>query len=310
MSKIKKQPKKDAIPLPISIDSGPYWYTLLKRWFSSPKRLTGIYMAYGKFVWIRQQDHGLYQQGHFGKGTLSRSEPTWWSRLAQVHQDHELTPEQITVARRKQRRQQQRNKRPQTNLSSTSNVDDESSQQDDLWTLTELAEWAQGENHECFQLDLFEAFFLVYGIDILDILDKEGNRLCIEKCWTTFSDAYSCRDPDSFAIKYVAYHYYRSQGWTPKDGLKFGVDFVLYQLGPIYRHAEFAVLVIPTHEKQQPYTWTQLLGLNRVCNQVKKTLVLCYVTPPQSNPWKLSDLDQCTVRQVIMKRWSPGSNRE
>lgn len=198
MSQIKKQPKENVVPLPISLGTGSHWYTMLKRWFSSPKRLTGIYMAYGKFVWIQQQDHALYQQGHFGKGTLSRSEPTWWSRLTQAHQgkwnakeetcllslfcvcvcvyvDHELTPEQITVARRKQRRQQPRNKRSQANFT-TSNLDDDPAQQEDLWTLTELAEWAQGENYECFQLDLFEAFFLVYGLDILNILDKVGSQ--------------------------------------------------------------------------------------------------------------------------------------
>ncbi|KAI8335029.1 hypothetical protein BC941DRAFT_75067 [Chlamydoabsidia padenii] len=297
MSKIKKQPNKDLIPLPISVNTLSSWFT---HWLSPPtQRPTGIYMAFGKFVWIQQQDHSLFQQGHFGKGTLSRSEPTWWSRFTQ----QDLTPEQITAARRKQRRR---------NKQKTMNQQDDRLQEDQ-WTLDQLAEWAQGNNYECFQLDLFEAFFLVYGIDVLDILNKEGDRLCIDDCWTLFSHAYGPHSTlNKFAIHYVAYHYYRSQGWTPKDGLKFGVDFVLYQFGPTYRHAEFAVVVIPISQDQQstPYTWTHLLGLNRVCNQVKKTLVLCYVTFPPFDSWNISFVHQCTVRQVIMKRWSPGSNRD
>ena len=29
----------------------------------------------------------------------------------------------------------------------------------------------------------------------------------------------------SFLPNYIAYHYYRSKGWVPKSGLKFGADF-------------------------------------------------------------------------------------
>ncbi|ORZ23259.1 hypothetical protein BCR42DRAFT_404366 [Absidia repens] len=348
MSKVKKQLQDELIPFPIHVSkSSTYnWYSILKNWLFSSSvspstRLTGVYMAYGRFVWILQQDQQLlYQQGHFGKGTLSRSDPTWYSRL---QQSQELTPEQITVARRKQRRllQQQRKQRTSSTTPETVASLGESQQEPDRWSMKELLEWTQGENYECSQLDLFEAFFLVYAIDALDIQDKDQLRLGIDDCWSIFSRAYSpalipTRNMDSssklnmFAPHYAAYHYYRSQGWIPKDGLKFGVDFVLYQLGPSYRHAEFAVLIIPCTESSSstasssftasghqqytsPYTWTELLRISRVCNQVKKTLVLCYVTLPLSTlsaSWHLPILNQCTIRQVVMKRWSPGSNRD
>jgi len=30
---------------------------------------------------------------------------------------------------------------------------------------------------------------------------------------------------DAFILKYVVYHYYRSQGWIVKEGIKYGVDY-------------------------------------------------------------------------------------
>ena len=46
-----------------------------------------------------------------------------------------------------------------------------------------------------------------------------------------------------FSSRYVAYHFYRSRGWVPRCGLKFGVDFLLYVTGPRAYHATFSVLV-------------------------------------------------------------------
>ncbi|KAI8099558.1 uncharacterized protein BX664DRAFT_289704 [Halteromyces radiatus] len=341
MARIKNEPKEDIIPLPISVTGSSgitHWYLSWKNWlFSRPSRPTGIYVDFGKFVWIQQEDHQLYQQGYFGKGTLSRSDPTWYSRLQQAHSQQQMAPEQVTAARRKQRKQQRRMKAQGQSVSFSVNqpVDESESFVDDQRSLQQLADWTQMENQECFQLDLFEAFFLVYGIDVLDIQDKEQRLLSIEDCWNLFSHAFSCQlqpwcqpplgtsSMNMYAVNYIAYHYYRSQGWVPKDGLKFGVNFVLYQLGPKYRHAEFAVLVIPCimsttehHHKQQQdilYNWTHLLRINRICSQVKKTLVLCYVTLPPSDicdTWHLSIMNHCTVRQVILKRWSPESNRD
>lgn len=136
-------------------------------------------------------------------------------------------------------------------------------------------------------------------------------------------------------MNYAVYHYYRSLGWVPKTGSKFGVDFgtsdglkkhayvlfltlsfstylVLYQSGPKFRHADYAVTVIPLYngkamEKEKSWDW--LLRLNRICTQVKKTLILCYVSLPHDTS-TCTDLNEYTIRQVIYKRWSPQKNRE
>ncbi|CAJ0868179.1 13528_t:CDS:2, partial [Entrophospora sp. SA101] len=37
---------------------------------------------------------------------------------------------------------------------------------------------------------------------------------------------------------YVAYHYFRSLGWVVRCGMKFGVDYVLYEKGPPFKHSQ------------------------------------------------------------------------
>ena len=38
--------------------------------------------------------------------------------------------------------------------------------------------------------------------------------------WRTF-----CARQRNFLANYVAYHYLRSKGWVPKNGVKYGADF-------------------------------------------------------------------------------------
>lgn len=83
---------------------------------------------------------------------------------------------------------------------------------------------------------------------------------------------------------------------------------MLYKLGPAYRHADYAVIIIPLQEGQPEGTksWQWLLRLNRICTQVKKTLVLCYVTIPES----INHIENYRIQEVVYKRWSAQKNRE
>ncbi|KAI9308193.1 hypothetical protein BJ944DRAFT_237196 [Cunninghamella echinulata] len=349
MSKAKNK-YQNLIPLPIHLNNSTNLYDILKSFIFSKSitRPIGIYVPFGKFVWIQQQDHNLFNHGCFGKGTLSRSEPTWYIRLKN---SQSFAPEQKTVERRKKRKQQRLKKKKNTlvndnnsgesSIVNNGNIEEEGDkgkEDDDSLTQKEILEWTQDMDFEKFHLDLFEAFFLIYAIDVIDIKDKSSNKsYTIEECWSIFSKDYSSNisSPyNEFSIKYAAYHYFRSQGWVPKDGLKFGVDFVLYQAGPMYHHAEFAVYIIPCptlttsytipveqQQQQSPkYNWSNLLRLNRVCNQVKKTLILCYVSYPvinngndnnnNNNTWDISILNQISIKQIILKRWLPEKNRD
>lgn len=128
--------------------------------------------------------------------------------------------ENITAERRKQRR----------GAKTTTNDDsDVAVQQQQLWSSEELLEMTGGSDYEKLQLDMFEAFFLVYGINTLQIYSND-KVLSIDECWTRFTrildvDGY-CRN--IFAVQYAVYHHFRSLGWAPKRGTKFGVDFGKY----------------------------------------------------------------------------------
>lgn len=139
--------------------------------------------------------------------------------------------------------------------------------------------------------------------------------------------------PDNpFMLRYVVYHHFRSLGWVVRPGIKFAVDFLLYIRGPAFTHAEFAIIIIPSYS--DPYwkdavegttsmkdkDWWWLHRVNRVQTQVMKTLLLVYVEVPA--PWDQRHagvdfkvdiggvLQKYTVREIVLKRWSPSRNRD
>ena len=65
-----------------------------------------------------------------------------------------------------------------------------------------------------------EAFFLLYGLGCLQIVNLDNTLLNVEKCWDLFVTA-----DKKFENKYIVYHYYRSKGYVVKPGIKFGGDF-------------------------------------------------------------------------------------
>ncbi|CEP16377.1 hypothetical protein [Parasitella parasitica] len=247
-------------------------------------------MEFGKFVWVQKGQGNLYGSGFFGKGDLSRSDPTWFTRTVEQNKN---SLEEITVERRRKRRQK--------------NINGEAAEEFDTFTSSELLDLTSHTDVENFQLDLYEAFFLVYALNALTVIHiAKQTPMSIADCWSTF-----CSSSPLFRSHYVVYHFYRSLGWIPKSGNKFGVDFVLYQSGPSFRHADYAVVVIPlvSDKLEEPKSWDWLLRLNRICTQVKKTLILAYVMIPSETATFLN-LDEYRIQQVIYKRWSPQKNRE
>lgn len=143
-----------------------------------------------------------------------------------------------------------------------------------------------------------------------------------------------CIEPDNaFVLRYVVFHHFRSLGWVVRPGIKFAVDYLLYLRGPAFHHAEFAIMIVPSYS--DPY-WTQTSGesgietrkeelgkkdwwwlhrVNRVQTSVFKTLVLVYVEIPP--PWDENMdvgigavLKKYTIREVVIRRWSPNRNRD
>eukprot|EP00833_Pecoramyces_ruminatium_P000070 jgi/Orpsp1_1/1174102/evm.model.c7180000048916.1 len=180
-------------------------------------------------------------------------------------------------------------------------------------------------NMEYLQLDLEEAFFLKYALNCISIKDNH-KILSIDDCWKRFRS--NINNPsDPFILKYIAYHYYRSQGWIVKEGLKYGVDYgdyiflyrlyILYQKGPIFSHSEYAISIIPVMNDQNKLNYIidmptihEINCTNRVCNQVLKKLVYCYIIIPKDIDLNSPDcLKKYSIYEIRMKRWNPDKTR-
>lgn len=197
-------------------------------------------------------------------------------------------------------------------------------------------------DREHLQLSAQEAFFLVFAIGALAVVDpKTQSPLSTVELLHLFGDHSffpprisspdfpGLRTDDPFLVHYVVYHHFRSLGWVPREGVKFGVDWLLYRRGPVFDHAEFGLLVIPSYsdsawtglERKAPQrqpSWHWLHGVQRVLSHVLKSMVLIYVDiPPPSTISAVSDVEsgisgllkQYRVREVMVRRWSSNRNR-
>ncbi|KAH0565877.1 hypothetical protein GP486_000734 [Trichoglossum hirsutum] len=203
-------------------------------------------------------------------------------------------------------------------------------------------------NEEHLQLTLEEAFFLVYGLGVLDVVDPETHTTIRAPSLLHLFRRHSYFPPtttptlqpdDPFMLSYVVYHHFRSLGWVVRSGIKFGVDFLLYNRGPVFSHAEFAVVILPSYghphysksevhgkeiETKERKSWWWLHCVNRVQSQVKKSLLMVYVEVPPPTSGNNNDRDMKNretndisglfrmykVREVSLKRWIPNRTRD
>ncbi|KAJ2260689.1 tRNA splicing endonuclease subunit sen2 [Coemansia sp. RSA 376] len=253
------------------------------------------------FVWVPTEWALLWQNGAFGKGILSRSEPTWFPRFTRGHSTASgKYLEDITRQRRGERQAAR-----ETNESALGLT---------LIPIPSLpVTLEEAEVMEPMQLSFHDALFLCQ-LECLQVRDTQGTEYTYESLWHLF-----CKVDRSseFALKYAAYYYYRSKGWVVRSGLKFGSDFLLYAKGPAHSHAQYSVVVrhssheLPgsaSDEKTTSESWQFVLSLSRVTSQVRKTLVICYVDPPTSTEPSQedmpSDLTQYQVREFVVQRFN------
>lgn len=355
----------------------------------------------------------LWEGGFFGKGTLSRSEPTW---LLQEKRRRGIstteTAEEITERRREERREMKRERarkeretveeqlmkegkvgvgvdgiasadRGQVDIKGAleqaekSEPINESTLEDVVMatrdnvnavslskdgSLEKLEALSTDEtqttisqrdnlkqdgdsikDEEHLQLSYEETFFLAYGLGALNIYSEETQdrltnlevlRLFRQYSYFPTFPSTPLQIDDPFLISYAVYHHFRSLGWVVRHGLKFAVDYLLYNRGPVFSHAEFAVVIVPAYEhlywsgtparatetrRKTSKSWWWLHGVNRVQAQVRKNLVLAYVEiPPERNEEGVIEevqdigclLKRYKVREFILKRWTPNRNRD
>uniref|UniRef100_A0A671FZN5 tRNA-splicing endonuclease subunit Sen2 n=1 Tax=Rhinolophus ferrumequinum TaxID=59479 RepID=A0A671FZN5_RHIFE len=157
-----------------------------------------------------------------------------------------------------------------------------------------------------------EAFFLVYALGCLSIYYKK-EPLTIVKLWKVFTIV-----QPTFRTVYMAYHYFRSKGWVPKVGLKYGTDLLLYRKGPPFYHASYSVIVELVDDRfegslRRPFSWRSLAALSRVSVNVSKELMLCYLIKPSTMTDKEMESPECMkrikVQEVILSRWVSSRER-
>lgn len=194
------------------------------------------------------------------------------------------------------------------------------------------------DNEEHLQISNEETFFLVYGLGTLQILDRETNAviptssllslLCHHSYYPPRLPSADLQPDDPFFISYAVYHHFRSLGWVVRSGVKFGTDYLLYNRGPVFSHAEFAVIIVPSYEhpywketqerrdyvaQKEDRSWWWLHCVNRVQAQVKKSLVVVYVQvpPPTSSIDDIGVvLGRYRVREFLLRRWIPNRSRD
>jgi tRNA-splicing endonuclease subunit Sen2 len=200
---------------------------------------------------------------------------------------------------------------------------------------------------EHLQLSPEEAFFLVFALGVLEVVDPDSDNviptsglLSLFRSHSYFPPRIRLSDPglqpdDPFLVRYAAYHHFRSLGWVVRDGIKFGVDWLLYLRGPVFNHAEFGIIIMPSYTgqwwKENPHrkrekgqkTWSWLHGTMRVMSHVLKTFVLVYVDVPNPEVFKgavgydergreggfAKALRLYGIREVMVRRWSSNRNR-
>lgn len=394
-----------ALPLPLLLDlpspsSSPsrrYIASALGIFGLSATRLEktcveGVLDAPTRSVWVSNSNMAmlLWQRGFFGKGSLSRSEPSWYAR--QVNQREaratgNMTAEEVREKRRQERKQFKIDRaraiaeaalEAERTFEATGKVLEESSfvipsaatwkpassseagpssvtlESTETKSSTKLAQ-ENGDlleeeliDYEHLQLTLQEAFFLVWALDCLTILvPGTTDSIPLPRIWRIFQSLYDpihaglltpsieildktpTRFDNPFLIHYALYHHYRSLGWVVKGGIKFCVDYLLYKRGPVFSHAEFAIVLCPVYEDPSdrdtspydlqnvdPFSWSWLSTINRVNSQVQKTLVLTYVTIPAMNrlPNDVLQSPAClthySIREVIVRRFIPARMRD
>ena len=325
----------------------------------------------------------LWRLGFFGKGTLSRSEPSWKARTEQRLGVGvlETTSEEVTSRRRSERNafksvrhkahkleeiarlraltaeEQKRyeellaemetmrlkkdaaekenlltehsaelasvNGRPNTTKEQAENRSEPRSPKtatsEMLKTDANLLDPELELNLETLQLQKTEVFFLQFALQAVQVMEH-GRAILLEGLFLSCLGSLRS-SAGKFLLHYVVYHHYRSLGWCPRSGLKFGCDMILYKRGPPMLHAEYAVLVVPEGDCGW-VEWQDFMALARVVGGVRKTLVLAFVLTPSNEELEkilLAKIERNSLTQlftrykvteIVYKRWSPSLTRD
>ncbi|CAK8675610.1 unnamed protein product [Clavelina lepadiformis] len=164
-----------------------------------------------------------------------------------------------------------------------------------------------------------ESFFLSFALGCLFIKDGDEN-MDILRQWKAF-----CELNVRFPVTYAVYHHFRSKGWVPKDGIRYGADLILYKKGTPFYHASYVVVIQTVNSQtlqahafngaeERKFTWASLSGLLRLATTVSKEVMFCYVLVPKDLSQEELRSPQCIrrfqIHEKISSRWVSSKERE
>ncbi len=157
-----------------------------------------------------------------------------------------------------------------------------------------------GVAHEPVQLTPEETLYLMEAEECLQLVPPAT----AEEAWKRLA-AGQARLP----LLYFAYQHYRRLGWVVRAGSKMGVDLVLYQDNPGTVHAQHSVLVLDA--ALPPPTWPELLGIGRVSENVRKTMVMCRVAlAADVSTMEATLAGSHVVEELVYRRWATNRTRD
>ncbi|ODQ44834.1 hypothetical protein PICMEDRAFT_22401, partial [Pichia membranifaciens NRRL Y-2026] len=262
----------------------------------------------------------IWDNGFYGKGILSRSEPTWQGRMQkridtslkskidtgefeEAKADENLFSEEVTKHRRLLRDAWKREREAYFALEKDiklRSVHGEISNEDKIILETErerLSNYNSAEFSEELRMEDYDVIIDSNNIRNLEYLELDACetlflfqlkriRVKINNEYIEFNDLVELLVENFGPViinEYVVYYHYKSLGWCVKPGLKFSCDWVLYTRGPPFSHAEFSVKVINENDSNYDSygdTLVDYSAISRVVSGVKKSLVLCFVDGP------------------------------
>ncbi|WCJ18717.1 splicing endonuclease 1 [Euphorbia peplus] len=156
-----------------------------------------------------------------------------------------------------------------------------------------------------FQLGLEEAFYLQYYLKCLKIVGNDDCEKNTDELWQ-----YSRSKMATFPDLFKAYSHLRKKHWVVRPGSQYGVDFVAYRHHPSFVHSEYAVLVSSEEGAGRLNVWSDFYCTIRLCGSVAKTLLVVNISKHENGDSSPSCLEEYSVQEHIITRWSSEQSRE
>jgi tRNA-splicing endonuclease subunit Sen2 len=300
---------------------------------STPYR--GIWCPETRSVNITSDVDGveIWRRGMWGKGTLSRSQPAWRERKTkEMSGERHLSLEELTALKRKERAEFKEERVKKERLDREKQLRDEAAKMTgEVIVEEEVTQETQPKrkrrkmvttvtiedkpvyseeylDKEILQLAPEEALFLLQ----LNLLTIEHDDTPISLRQFLHLISTTSRPDDRFLVHYIVYYHFRRQRIIVKPGLKFGVDYLLYDRPIPFAHAQHCVNVLGNYRLwedvgerliREEVTWQQVNLWQRLMGNVRKRLKYVYVEIPPIKEGDWRDVNSREEFEEVLQRY-------